>query len=90
MAKFPGSSGRASDGSVVVQSFRGRLRLRMPRNLYGGEQKYLSLGMPDTAENWEIAKAKSQLIGFFLTWYAKLTIKMPRTANIYFCSFQNS
>lgn len=26
---------------------------------------------------------------FFLTWYAKLTIKMPRIANIYFCSFQN-
>ncbi|MBE9185684.1 hypothetical protein IQ270_13500 [Microcoleus sp. LEGE 07076] len=26
---------------------------------------------------------------FFLTWYAKLTLKMPRTANIYFCSFQN-
>ena len=62
MVKIPGSSGRASDGSVVVQSFRGRLRLRMPRHLYGGEQKYLSLGMPDTAENWKLAEAKAQLI----------------------------
>ena len=56
------SGGRASYGSVVVQNFRGRLRLRLPRSLYGGEQKYLSLGMPDTSENWELAQAKAQLI----------------------------
>lgn len=56
------SSNRNPYGSVVVQDFRGRIRLRLPRSLYGGEQKYLSLGMPNTPENWELAEAKAQLI----------------------------
>ncbi|MEG4446266.1 tyrosine-type recombinase/integrase [Microcoleus sp. AT9_B5] len=62
MTEKPESGGRASYGSVVVQNFRGRLRLRLPRFLYGGEQKYLSLGMPDTSENRQLAEAKAQLI----------------------------
>jgi integrase len=56
------SGRRASYGSVVVQNFRGRLRLRLPRSLYEGEQKYLSLGMSDTSENRQLAEAKAQLI----------------------------
>ena len=62
MTETSESGGRASYGSVVVQNFRGRLRLRLPRSLYGGEQKYLSLGMPDTSENRPLAEAKAQLI----------------------------
>jgi integrase len=62
VAKIPESGGKAPHGSVVVATREGRLRLQLPRHLYGGEQKYLSLGMPDTPENWELAKAKAQLI----------------------------
>ncbi|MEG4320172.1 MULTISPECIES: hypothetical protein [unclassified Microcoleus] len=56
MTKTPESGGKASHGSVVVATREGRLRLQLPRHLYGGEQKYLSLGMPDTAENWKLAE----------------------------------
>lgn len=62
MVEIPKSGGKASRGSVVVATREGRLRLQLPRHLYGGEQKYLSLGMSDTAENWELAEAKAQLI----------------------------
>ncbi|XZN91606.1 MAG: hypothetical protein ACM65M_01600 [Microcoleus sp.] len=53
MTKTPKSGSKASYGSVVVATREGRLRLQLPRHLYGGEQKYLSLGMADTPENWE-------------------------------------
>ena len=62
MTKTPESGGKASYGSVVVATREGRLRLQLPRHLYGGEQKYLSLGMPDTPENWDLALAKARLI----------------------------
>jgi len=40
---------------------------------------------------WDNGKNRERdIFRFFLTCYAKLTIKMPRTANIYFCSFQSS
>ncbi|MEG3860815.1 hypothetical protein [Microcoleus sp. herbarium12] len=48
MTKTPKSGSKASYGSVVVATREGRLRLQLPRHLYGGEQKYLSLGMSDT------------------------------------------
>ncbi|MEG3984419.1 tyrosine-type recombinase/integrase [Microcoleus sp. D3_18a_C4] len=62
MTKTPQSGRKASYGSVVVATREGRLRLQLPRHLYGGEQKYLSLGMADTPENWELAEAKAQSI----------------------------
>jgi len=53
---------KASKGSVGIESFQGRLRLRLPRQLYDGKQKYLSLGLPDTDTNRQLAEAKAQLI----------------------------
>ncbi|NES97260.1 MAG: DUF3596 domain-containing protein [Desertifilum sp. SIO1I2] len=55
-------SGKASKGSCGVESFQGRLRLRLPRSLYGGKQKYLTLGMADTPENRKAAEAKARQI----------------------------
>ena len=53
---------KASKGSVGVETFQGRLRLRLPRQLYGGKQKYLTLGLDDTPENQKLAKAKAKEI----------------------------
>jgi integrase len=53
---------RAKKGSVVVQTNEGRLRLQMPRQLYGGNRKFLYLNLADTPENWELAEAKARLI----------------------------
>lgn len=53
---------RASKGSVTVTVLRGRLRLRLPRHIYGGVQKYLSLELADTPQNRKVARAKAQQI----------------------------
>lgn len=49
-------------GSVGIESFQGRLRLRLPRQVYGGKQKYLTLGLDDTKGNRKIAEAKAKQI----------------------------
>jgi integrase len=51
-----------SKGLVAVEAFRDRLRLRLPRQLFGGKQKYLSLGLPDTVLNRRVAESKAKLI----------------------------
>ncbi len=56
------SGGKLAKGTVSVESFRDRLRLRLPRQLFDGKQKYLSLGLPDTELNRRAAKAKAKLI----------------------------
>lgn len=53
---------KASKGSVGIESFQGRLRLRLPRQLYGGKQRYLSLGVADTLENRKLAESKAKQI----------------------------
>ena len=53
---------KSSKGSVGIESFQGRLRLRLPRQVFGGKQKYLTLGLPDTPENWKLAEAKAKQI----------------------------
>lgn len=53
---------KASKGSVGIESFQGRLRLRLPRQVYGGKQKYLSLGLDDTTENRVLANGKAKQI----------------------------
>jgi hypothetical protein len=55
------SLGKASKGSVVVDSLKGRLRLRLPRSLYPGQQaKYISLQIDDNLENRKLAEAKAR------------------------------
>lgn len=53
---------RASKGSVTVEEFRGKLRLHLPRFLYGGKNKYLSTGLDNTPENKKLAEAKAKQI----------------------------
>lgn len=53
---------KASQGSVGVEVFQGRLRLRLPRQLYEGTQKYLTLGLADTPENRNLAEQKAHQI----------------------------
>lgn len=55
-------SGRAPKGSVGIESFRGRLRIRLPRHLYDGKQKYLSTDLADAAINRKVVEAKAKLI----------------------------
>jgi len=55
------SVGKASKGSVVVDSLKGRLRLRLPRSLYPEQQaKYISLQIDDNLENRKLAEAKAR------------------------------
>jgi len=53
---------KRSKGSVGIETFQGRLRLRLPRQLYGGKQKYLTLGLDDSPGNRRIAEAKVKQI----------------------------
>lgn len=50
---------KSSKGSVGVESFQGRLRLRLPRQLYDGKQKYLTIGLDDNKINRRIAESKA-------------------------------
>jgi hypothetical protein len=56
------SKDRQSKDTVGVEAFQGRLRLRLPRQLFDGKQKYLTLGLSDTKINLKIAEAKAQEI----------------------------
>jgi integrase len=49
-------------GSVGIEQVRGRLRLRLPRQLYGGKQKYLSLGLPDKPDYRKFAELKARQV----------------------------
>jgi integrase len=53
---------RAKKGTIVIDNRNGFLRLRLPRHFFNGEQKYLSLGLPDTTENRKIALAKASIM----------------------------
>lgn len=53
---------RNQKGTVTVEVFRDRLRLRLPRQVFNGFQKYFTLGIPDTQENRELAEAKAKII----------------------------
>lgn len=53
---------KAAKGSVGVESFQERLRLHLPRQLYNGKQKYLTLQMADNPENPKLAEAKAKQI----------------------------
>lgn len=50
---------KAAKGSVGVEKFRGKLRLRLPRQIFGGKQKYISTGLEDTPENWKRTQSKA-------------------------------
>lgn len=56
------SNRRLSKGSVGIEVFQQRLRLRLPRQLYAGKQKYLSLGLSDNPENYKVAELKARQI----------------------------
>lgn len=53
---------RNPKGTVVVCVDKGMLRLQLPRFLFGGQQKYLYLGLPDTPTNRMAAYQKAQAI----------------------------
>jgi len=53
---------RNRKGSVGIESFRGRLRLHLPRQLFDGQNKYLTLGLTDTPENQKLAEQKANEI----------------------------
>jgi len=59
---YNNSSGRAPKGSVGIETFRGRLRLRLPRQLFDGKQKYLYTELADTDVNRRAAEAKAKVI----------------------------
>jgi integrase len=49
-------------GRVNVQSNSGRLRLTLPREWFGGEQKRFTLGLSDARENWILAEQISKQV----------------------------
>jgi integrase len=53
---------KAPKGSVGLESFQGRLRLRLPRQIYSGKQKYLTLGLADSPENRTSAERQARQI----------------------------
>ena len=53
------TASKASKGTVVLENFRDRLRLRWR---VAGQRYSLSLGLSDTKENRRLAEAKAQLM----------------------------
>ena len=53
---------RQAKGTVGIESFKHVLRLRLPRQVFGGKQKYLSLGLADTPENRKSAELRARQI----------------------------
>lgn len=53
---------KAAKGTVGVEKFRGKLRLRLPRQIFSGKQKYISTGLEDTPENWKRVQSKAWTI----------------------------
>ncbi|MFP4298681.1 MAG: tyrosine-type recombinase/integrase [Spirulinaceae cyanobacterium] len=53
---------RHPKGSVTVCALRGRLRLRLPREVYQGKQVYFSLSLTDTPANRAIARERAAQI----------------------------
>ncbi|MBD0261178.1 MAG: DUF3596 domain-containing protein [Tolypothrix sp. Co-bin9] len=49
---------RSAKGKASIQVDKNSLRIRLPRHLYQGKQKYLSIGLADTPENRSRAEAK--------------------------------
>jgi integrase len=50
---------KAARGSVGIEVFRDKLRLRLPRQIFGGVQKYVSTGLENTPENGKRAQSKA-------------------------------
>lgn len=46
---------KAAKGTVGIESFRGKLRLRLPRTI-AAKKRYISTGLQDTPENWKKAQ----------------------------------
>lgn len=53
------TSKKSSKGTVALESFQGRLRLRFRVN---GQRYALALGLPDTKENWKLGESKARQI----------------------------
>lgn len=62
VSKATATQSRAKKGSVGVEAFQGRLRLRLPRSLYNGKHKYLTLGLDDNAINRKKAELTASTI----------------------------
>lgn len=52
-------TGKRSKGTVAIEVFRGRLRLRFRFN---GQRYSMALGIPDTQTNWRVAEARARQI----------------------------
>jgi integrase len=55
---------RNPHGSIAISADGGRLRLQFPRSWFEGQQKYLSLGIPDTEDNRLHAQNLAREIGW--------------------------
>jgi integrase len=53
---------RNAKGKASIQVDKNSLRIRLPRHLYQGKQKFLSLGLTDTPQNRSKAEAKLVII----------------------------
>jgi integrase len=53
---------KANKGSVGIESFQDRLRLRLPRQVCGNNKRYMVLGLADTPDNFKLAEQKAKEI----------------------------
>ena len=47
------------NGTVGIEEFQGKIRLRLPRHIFGGKQKWISTGLQNTPENWKTAQSQA-------------------------------
>jgi hypothetical protein len=50
------------NGTVGIEEFQGKIRLRLPRHIFGGKQKWISTGLQYTPENWKTAQSEAWLV----------------------------
>lgn len=53
---------KATNGSVAIESFQDRLRLRLPKQVCGNNKRYIALGLADTPDNLKLAEQKANEI----------------------------
>ena len=56
------SQRRKSSKGIRIENIQGRLRLRLPRQIVSGKQKYLTLGFPENSDYRKFAELKARQI----------------------------
>jgi integrase len=62
MTRPKAAATKAGKGEIGIQARGNTIQFNLPRHLYGGEQKRIAAGFPNTKDGWKLAEAKKKLM----------------------------